>query len=204
MNQLRPAQLTIIAAGLVLLIASFLSFTTFRLGFLGYGLEDAFGGELDQQCEQLEEMTSVERREIMERDPEAAEGLPVIETWCQALDGGLNAWHSGGPFPQTLWPILAGLTAATTTALAAFGTVTLPARVLTFRWSQLMYALSLSGAIVMGGILTGYIATSGRGIGFWLMFGASMALLAATAAEARREESAPTGYGSDASSPTSF
>lgn len=162
---LKPTQIIILAAGLVLLVFSFLEFQG-----PGDGAESADLANVQEQCE------SIDRDQVPEElraDFDEACGAANI------LDG-FNAWSGDAFAPVSTWPALIGLALAGVVAATAFGKVKLPEHLLGFTVPQAMVGLAFAGFVIMFGFLITGTDGSSFGAGFWLMLLGSIALLAGT------------------------
>lgn len=158
---IKPTQIIIMAAGAVLLIFSFLNFISF---------DDVEG--LDAAREQCE---SIDRDDVPE---EFREDFDAACSTAEA--GGLSAWSGDGFAPLSTWPALIGLAVAGIVAATAFAKVKLPENLLGFSVAQALAGLAAAGFLILFGFLISGNEGASWGIGFWLMFLGSIALLAGT------------------------
>lgn len=169
---LKPSQIVILAAGVIVLVFSFFNF---------YSIDTGDTEGIREQCE------SVSREDVPEEfraDYDRACGV--------ASDGGFNAWSMDFYFPLSTWPAILGVVVAGLTAASAFGGVTLP-EVLGLRPRQLLFGLALPGALMMlGWLIMGTEEGASWGIGFWLMLLGSLALVVGTAMELLADDDAST------------
>ena len=153
-KQLSTSDIIILAAGAVMLVASFLTFYEVSVG--GFSASStAWGG-----------------------------------------DTGLKFW------PLNWWPVLFGVLMAVHVALTKFANVNLPERVLDFTWAHIHFLLAAVSALLMISFLLQKFPSESpdKGIGFWLMLLASIALVVGAV---MRLQEKPTGAGPSAP-PTSF
>ena len=88
-----------------------------------------------------------------------------------------NAWSGDFFFPLSTWPALLGLAVAALVAATAFGNVSLPDRVLTMTWPQVVFAAAFASvAILIGFLIMGAPGGASFGFGFWLMLLGSIGL----------------------------
>ena len=102
---------------------------------------------------------------------------------------GRNAWSGDLFFPVTIIPVLCAVAMALHIALTAFGSVSLPDRVLGLGWNQIHLALGFQAAIMMLAFLIQDKGGFDIAIGFWLMLLGSIALI--VGAVLRQKEAAP-------------
>jgi hypothetical protein len=145
-----PAGIVILAAGAVALIASFLAFYKYSYGGIA----------------------------ISQADRNAARAAGI------SLPGGgssksFSAWSSSGfgLFPLATLPALLGLVMALQVGLTTFADVKLPARVLGFDWLQIHLVLGVQAVVLMLAYLLVNKGPATYGIGYWLMFVASIGLV---------------------------
>ncbi|MCA9299441.1 MAG: hypothetical protein KDA28_10260, partial [Phycisphaerales bacterium] len=157
----------ILAAGLVLVIFSFLTFIEVDSG-------EADG--LDSQCDQI---ADVDRSDLPE---EYQDDYDQAIAACDVLDGA-SAWNMDFGFPLFTWPALIALAVAGIAAADAFTNFD-PPEVAGFAAPQLLTGLAFSGALIMVGFLImGPDEGMSWGIGFWFMLLGALALLAGTVME---------------------
>jgi hypothetical protein len=106
----------------------------------------------------------------------------------------VNAWDSGfGLSPISLYPAFAGAASAGVIAMRRFANAQLAVRLGSYTWEQVHVLLGLFALL----ITVGYFFTDHGGVdfglGFWLLFGGSIALFAG-ALMLSRERSGPRGY----------
>jgi hypothetical protein len=164
-KKLSPAAIVILAAGVVALVASFLAFYKYSYG--GVGLSQA------------------------EIDAARAAGLTLPSN----VGGGstsYSAWSNSGfgLFPLAIVPALFGLIMALQVGLTNFANVTLPERVLGFEWPQIHLLLAAQALLLMLCYLAVDNGSASYGIGFWLMFLASIGLVVGAVMLAREPAAA--------------
>jgi hypothetical protein len=147
-----PAGIVIIAAGAVALVASFLAF--YKYSFGGAGLSSS------------------------QLNAYRAAGIPIPT----GLGGGsksYSAWSTSGflLFPLAILPALLGLVMALHVGLTTFADMKLPARVLGFDWMQIHLVCGAQAVLLMLAYLLVNKGGASYGIGFWLMFVASIGLV---------------------------
>lgn len=154
---LRPGQIAILAAGVVLLIFSFFDF---------YTVDSEPGSAA--YCN--------------DRGSVPAQYRSQLDAACDALDG-ISAWNTDVAFPIVTLPVILGVVAAGLTAAVVFAKFKVP-DVLDFTPAQLMVALAFPGALIMLGFLfMGTESGQGWGLGFWFLLLGSLALLAGAVME---------------------
>jgi len=105
----------------------------------------------------------------------------------------VNAWDSGLS-PIALYPLFAGAISAGVIALRRFANAGLAVRLGSFSWEQVHVLLGLLALLItIGYFFTDRPSAYGLGLGFWGMFGGSIALFAGGLMLAR-ERSGPRGY----------
>lgn len=182
---LRPGQIVILAAGVILVIFSFLTF---------YDVSGSDADALDSQCDQID---STDRSDIPD---EFQDEYDQAVSACGLLDG-TTAWSTQFGMPLFTWPALIGLAVAGLVAADAFSNFD-PPEVAGFSAPQLLTALAFSGALMMVGFLImGTEDGQEFGIGFWFMLLGSLALLAGTVMELLQ---GPAGSVRAAGGPTSY
>jgi hypothetical protein len=164
-KKLSPAAIVILVAGALALIASFLAF--YKYSFGGTGLSQA------------------------EIDAARAAGITLPGN----IGGGstsYSAWSTSGflLFPLAILPALFGLIMALQVALTNFANVKLPERVLGFDWTQIHLLLGIQALLLMLCYLAVDKAGLSYGIGFWLMFLASIGLVVGAVMLAREPATA--------------
>jgi hypothetical protein len=92
-----------------------------------------------------------------------------------------SAWGSFA-FPIATYVALFGLIVGGSIALMKFANVNLPEPILGFTWKQIRLALSLFAGLIMVGFLI-LNDSPDKGIGFWLMFLGSIALIVGSVME---------------------
>lgn len=102
-----------------------------------------------------------------------------------------TAWDSGLS-PIAVYPVFAGGFSAAVVALRRFAGANLSVRVGGFTWEQVHLLLGLFAVLIMGGYFWRGAQGADFGLGFWGMFGGSIALLVG-AAMFSREHSGPFG-----------
>lgn len=117
-----------------------------------------------------------------------------------------NAWSGDFFFPLSTWPALLGLAVAALVAATTFGSVSLPDRVLTMTWPQVVFAAAFASVAIMIGFLI--MGTPGGGssfgFGFWLMLLASIGLTAGAVMDLLEADGASAGPSAGQQPPTSF
>jgi hypothetical protein len=117
--------------------------------------------------------------------------LPDIE--IEGLDipaeEGFSAWSGDLFFPVTIIPVLCGVLMSLHVGLTAFAGTRFPDRIAGFGWNQIHLLLGFQAAIMMLAFLLQDIGIADRGIGFWLMLIAAIALV--VGALMRTREAAP-------------
>jgi hypothetical protein len=182
---LRPGQIAILAAGVILVIFSFLTF---------YDVGGAEADTLDSQCE---EIADTDRSDIPD---DFQDEFDQAVSACGLLDG-TTAWSSQFGLPLFTWPALIGLAVAGIVAADAFTNFD-PPEVAGFSAPQLLTGLAFAGALMMVGFLImGTEEGQTFGIGFWFMLLGSLALLAGTVMELLQ---GPAGSVRTADGPTTF
>lgn len=111
-----------------------------------------------------------------------------------------SAWGSG-IWPLGWFPMLFGVAMAAHIALTKFANVNLPEKVLDFTWDQIHVVLSIGAVGLMIGFLIREDGGFDKGIGYWLLFLGSIALV--IGAVLRVQES-PTAVGPGTTPPTPF
>jgi len=111
-------------------------------------------------------------------------------------DSGLKVW------PLGWWPVLFGVLMAVHVLITKLGNVNLPEQILDFSWSQIHFVLAAVSALLMVCFLLQKFpgASPDKGLGFWGMLLASIALV--VGAVMRMQEQPATGPGT--APPTSF
>lgn len=168
MDNIKPSQIVLMAAGAVLLVFSLFAFLTFDIS-------DADRAFLDR-------LSPSERAE-MEAEFGAFPG-----------SDSLNAWSGDNPLaPLAGFTGLLGLAVAVAVALGAFASVKLPDRVLTFTMPQLYFAAGFASFFVLfGALVMGTGDGTSWGFGFWLMLLGSVGLVAGAVMELTQGEGATT------------
>ncbi len=107
----------------------------------------------------------------------------------------VNAWDSSlGLSPISLYPLFAGVASAGVIALRRFANAQLAVRLGSFTWEQVHVLFGLLALLIaLGYFFAGRPAGIDFGLGFWLIFGGSIALFAG-ALMLSRERSGPRGY----------
>lgn len=160
---IKPTQIIILVAGVVVLLFSFLGdFVTIDGGS---GLDAA-----REQCENFD------REDLPE------EAREQFDAACGDLDSadGFSAWSGDGFSPLSAWPALLALAVAGLVAAIAFANLKLPENLLGFSVPQLLVGLSAAAFLILFGFLITGNEGASWGMGFWLMFLGSIALLAGT------------------------
>ena len=104
----------------------------------------------------------------------------------------LTAWDSGLS-PIALYPLFAGVASAGVIALRHFANAQLAVRLGSFTWEQAHVLLGLLAVLIAVGYLFADHTPYTLGLGFWLVFGGSIALFAG-AVMLSRERAGPRGY----------
>ena len=104
----------------------------------------------------------------------------------------VNAWDSGLS-PIALYPVFAGVASAGVVALRRFANAQLAVRLGSYTWEQIHVLLGLFALLVAVGYFFSDRAVYSFGLGFWLLFGGSIALFVG-ALMLSRERSGPRGY----------
>jgi hypothetical protein len=86
-----------------------------------------------------------------------------------------KVWSSDGGFPLSWWPVLFGVAIAVLVALTVFANISLPSDILGFTWKQIYFILAFTSFFILLGFALA--DSSGKGIGLWLMFIASIGLI---------------------------
>jgi hypothetical protein len=162
-----PAGIVIIAAGAVALIASFLAFYKYSSG--GIGLSSS------------------------QLNAYRAAGIP-IPSGAGGGSRSFSAWSNSGflLFPLATLPALLGLVMALQVGLTTFTDVKLPARILGFDWLQIHLVCGAQALLLMLAYVLVNKGGATYGIGYWLMFIASIGL-AVGAVMLSREPAPATG-----------
>ncbi len=95
--------------------------------------------------------------------------------------------------PISLYPLFAGVASAGVIALRRFANAQLAVRLGSFTWEQVHVLLGLLALLIAVGLLLPDNGGAGFGLGFWLLFGGSIALFAG-ALMLSRERAGPRGY----------
>ena len=161
-KKLSPASIVILAAGVVALIASFLTFYKY-----------SYGSVLSQA----------------QLDALRAGGIPVPGGTSQSYSAWSNSGFL--LFPLAILPALFGVLMAGQIALTTFADVKLPTRVLGFDWPQIHLLLGGQAALLMVCYLLVDKGSLSYGIGFWLTLLASIALVVGAVMLSREPAQAP-------------
>lgn len=101
-----------------------------------------------------------------------------------------SAWSGDAFFPLSWWPVLFGVAVAVLVALTVFADVSLPNEVLTLTWKQIYFVLAFASFfILLGFLLVDVSGLFDKGIGFWLMFIASIGLVVGSVMELQDKSS---------------
>lgn len=117
-----------------------------------------------------------------------------------------NAWSGDFFFPLSTWPAILGLAVAALVAATVFGNVSLPDRVLTMTWPQIVFAAAFASVTIMIGFLLMGAPGGGSsfGFGFWLMLLASIGLTVGAVMELLEADGTTAGPAAGQQPPTSF
>jgi hypothetical protein len=165
-KKLSPAAIVILVAGVVALVASFLAFYKYSYG-----------------------RVALTQAEI---DAAHAAGLTLPGNVVGGSTS-YSAWSNNGfglLFPLAILPALFGLIMALQVGLTNFANVTLPERVLGFEWPQIHLLLAAQALLLMLCYLAVDNGSASYGIGFWLMFLASIGLVVGAVMLAREPAAA--------------
>jgi hypothetical protein len=162
-SKFTPGVIVILAAALVTLVFSFLSFYTFD-GAGGDVLDDAV-----EACRDQAEAAGLDPDDVCE-GAEGARGDESFSAWTTDTRGGL------GLFPVATLPAIYGVLMAAQVALARLANVRFPARVVGLTWAQIHIAVGFNAALIMLAFLVRDKGNFDFGVGFYLMLLGSLAL----------------------------
>ena len=174
-SKFTPGVIVILAAGLVMLVFSFLPF---------YKLDGGGGGRVEnaeEACEGLPDDLADECRDALGDAVEDAGGG----------DQNFTAWSNDGLFPVTTLPVLYAVAMAVLVGLQQLANVKFPEKVLGLTWPAVYIALGFNAALLMLASLVLDKGVLDFGIGFFFMLIAAIAAIVGAVLYSREAAAGP-------------